>query len=99
MRKTALFKTPSIKNNERKEKKKNLLQDNLCYSVHVVENFYWSLWSLNSPTLLQQIEKTNKAKQETKIKLNVHTTNMALVKNFVNFVITNFLFLQLCSHL
>ena len=51
MRKTALFKTPSIKNKERK-KKKNLLQYNFCYSVHVMEKFYWSLWSLNSPTLL-----------------------------------------------
>ena len=52
MRKTALSKTPSIKNNERKKKKKTLLQYNLCYSVHAMENFYRSLWPLKSPTLL-----------------------------------------------
>ena len=47
----------------------------------------------------QENKQTNKAKRETKIKLNFYTTSLALVKNFVNFEITNFLFLQPCSHL
>ena len=47
----------------------------------------------------QENKQTNKTKQETKIKLNFFTTSLALVKNFVNFEITNFLFLQPCSHL
>ena len=47
----------------------------------------------------QENKQTNKTKQETKIKLNFFTTSLALVKNFVNFKITNFLFLQPCSHL
>ena len=99
MRKTALLKAPSIKNNERKKKKKFLFRYNLCYSVHVMENFYWSLWSLNSLlSTLYSLLYCNRLRKQTNKQRKTRNKNQTrcllcefgAYQKFVKFVITAF---------